>query len=148
MRMQAICQDWAEKFNAGIATSKTQQIPPKRSSMPPLGCSNFLREQTSRTKWVSRLTFKIAHIEEALDGEWMKYNNNTGMVFHPQRKTPQAFSHFTYERSDHNLISVDIQGTEADNMDLYTDPQIHTEDGGLVGVGNLKKRGMTSILSS
>lgn len=34
----------------------------------------------------------------------------------------QAFSHFTFERSGHQLIVVDIQGVG----DLYTDPQIHT----------------------
>lgn len=41
------------------------------------------------------------------------------------RHTPQAFSHFTFERSGHELIVVDIQGVG----DLYTDPQIHTMDG-------------------
>lgn len=41
------------------------------------------------------------------------------------RYTPQAFSHFTFERSGHELIVVDIQGVG----DLYTDPQIHTMDG-------------------
>lgn len=37
----------------------------------------------------------------------------------------QAFSHFTFERSGHQLIVVDVQGVG----DLYTDPQIHTADG-------------------
>ena len=37
----------------------------------------------------------------------------------------QAFSHFTFERSGHQLIVVDVQGVG----DLYTDPQIHTSDG-------------------
>ena len=37
----------------------------------------------------------------------------------------QAFSHFTFERSGHELIVVDIQGVG----DLWTDPQIHTSDG-------------------
>lgn len=46
---------------------------------------------------------------------------------------PQAFSHFTFERSGHQLIVVDIQGVG----DLYTDPQIHTEKGTDFGDGNL-----------
>ena len=41
------------------------------------------------------------------------------------RQTPQAFSHFTFEKSGHELIVVDIQGVG----DLYTDPQIHTANG-------------------
>ncbi|KAG8145639.1 putative Eukaryotic elongation factor 2 kinase protein [Naja naja] len=44
-----------------------------------------------------------------------------------------AFSHFTFERSGHQLIIVDIQGVG----DLYTDPQIHTESGTDFGDGNL-----------
>lgn len=47
----------------------------------------------------------------------------------------QAFSHFTFERSGHQLIVVDIQGVG----DLYTDPQIHTESGKDFGDGNLGK---------
>lgn len=47
----------------------------------------------------------------------------------------QAFSHFTFERSGHQLIVVDIQGVG----DLYTDPQIHTESGTDFGDGNLGK---------
>lgn len=41
------------------------------------------------------------------------------------RATPQAFSHFTFERSGHEIMVVDIQGVG----DLYTDPQIHTVSG-------------------
>lgn len=51
--------------------------------------------------------------------------------------TPQAFSHFTFERSGHQLIVVDIQGVG----DLYTDPQIHTERGTDFGDGNLGRPG-------
>lgn len=49
----------------------------------------------------------------------------------------QAFSHFTFERSGHQLIVVDIQGVG----DLYTDPQIHTETGTDFGDGNLGRWG-------
>lgn len=49
------------------------------------------------------------------------------------RQTPQAFSHFTFECSGHELIVVDIQGCG----DLYTDPQIHTLQGTEYGDGNL-----------
>lgn len=51
--------------------------------------------------------------------------------------SPQAFSHFTFERSGHQLIVVDIQGVG----DLYTDPQIHTEKGTDFGDGNLGRWG-------
>lgn len=54
---------------------------------------------------------------------------------------PQAFSHFTFERSGHQLIVVDIQGVG----DLYTDPQIHTEKGTDFGDGNLGRWGKASL---
>jgi len=38
-----------------------------------------------------------------------------------ERNTPQAFSHFTYEVSNHELLAVDIQGVG----DRYTDPQVY-----------------------
>jgi elongation factor 2 kinase len=50
----------------------------------------------------------------------------------------QAFSHFTFECSNHELIVVDIQGVG----DLWTDPQIHTARGLEYGEGNLGTKGM------
>ena len=45
----------------------------------------------------------------------------------------QAFSHFTFERSGHQMIVVDVQGVG----DLYTDPQIHTAKADEYGEANL-----------
>lgn len=56
----------------------------------------------------------------------------------------QAFSHFTFERSGHELIVVDIQGVD----DLWTDPQIHTSDGQGYGDGNLGVNGMALFFHS
>ena len=56
----------------------------------------------------------------------------------------QAFSHFTFERSGHELIVVDIQGVD----DLWTDPQIHTADGLGFGDGNLGVNGMALFFHS
>jgi elongation factor 2 kinase len=49
--------------------------------------------------------------------------------------SPKAFSHFTYEESNHELVVCDIQGVAGT---LYTDPQIHTRTGHSgFGLGNL-----------
>ena len=56
----------------------------------------------------------------------------------------QAFSHFSFERSGHQLIVVDIQGVG----DLYTDPQIHTACGTGYGEGNLGAKGMALFFAS
>jgi len=50
-------------------------------------------------------------VEHYIDGEYVKYNSNSGYVDNRlARQTPHAFSHFTFERSGHELIVVDIQG--------------------------------------
>ena len=56
-----------------------------------------------------------------VSGDYVKYNSNSGYINDKNlRRTPQAFSHFTFERSEHQLIVVDVQGVG----DLYTDPQV------------------------
>jgi len=84
------------------------------------------------------------HLENYIEGQYMKYNSNSGFVDQNTRCTPQAFSHFTFERSGHQLIVVDIQGVG----DLWTDPQIHTADGLEYGDGNLGTKGMALFFHS
>ncbi|ESO01491.1 hypothetical protein HELRODRAFT_149307, partial [Helobdella robusta] len=84
------------------------------------------------------------HLEHYIHGDYIKYNSNSGFVEESLRMTPQAFSHFTFEHSGHRLIVVDIQGVG----DLWTDPQIHTDDGLKYGDGNLGTRGMALFFQS
>lgn len=49
-------------------------------------------------------------VEHWIEGKYIKYNSNSGYVSDVQRLTPQAFSHFTFEESAHQLIVVDVQG--------------------------------------
>ena len=53
----------------------------------------------------------VYHVEHFMEGEYIKYNGNSGYVegMNFCRQTPQAFSHFTFERSGHEIIVVDIQ---------------------------------------
>ena len=92
---------------------------------------------------VDRPGSPLYHIEHYIDGEYIKYNSNSGYVA-DCRQTPQAFSHFTFERSGHQLMVVDIQGVG----DLYTDPQIHTASGTEYGDGNLGTKGMALFFHS
>ncbi|RUS71830.1 hypothetical protein EGW08_020415 [Elysia chlorotica] len=86
----------------------------------------------------------LFHLEHFIEGEYVKYNSNSGFVEEHLRLTPQAFSHFTFERSGHQLIVVDVQGVG----DLYTDPQIHTSKGDDYGDGNLGPKGMALFFHS
>ncbi|CAE7300382.1 Eef2k, partial [Symbiodinium necroappetens] len=71
--------------------------------------------------------------EKYLSGTWVKFNNNDGYVSEDLSKhsaVAQAFSHFTFERSGHRLMVVDLQGVcEERNSELVfrlTDPQVHS----------------------
>jgi len=82
-------------------------------------------------------------LEPYFEGGYVKYNNNAGMVM-MDRNTPQAFSHFTWEKSGRKVLIVDIQGVR----DFYTDPQIHSADGKGFGVGNLGKAGIDKFMAT
>lgn len=83
-------------------------------------------------------------VEKYIEGPYRKHNNNYGYVSQEERNTPQAFSHFTYEASQHTLLICDIQGVG----DLYTDPQVHTMDQRRLGKGDLGKRGIDKFLET
>eukprot|EP00294_Goniomonas_avonlea_P013072 CAMPEP_0114555622 /NCGR_PEP_ID=MMETSP0114-20121206/8850_1 /TAXON_ID=31324 /ORGANISM="Goniomonas sp, Strain m" /LENGTH=682 /DNA_ID=CAMNT_0001740765 /DNA_START=54 /DNA_END=2102 /DNA_ORIENTATION=- len=85
----------------------------------------------------------LCNVEPLMEGFFTKHNNNNGGVL-SQRETPQAFSHFTYEASNFELLVCDIQGVN----DIFTDPQIHTRDGTGFGLGNQGQEGMFKFLQS
>uniref|UniRef100_A0A915Q240 Alpha-type protein kinase domain-containing protein n=1 Tax=Setaria digitata TaxID=48799 RepID=A0A915Q240_9BILA len=126
VKLQMDSKLWAEEFN--------RHHPPKKIDIFQVCILEFLDENEP--------TFY--HLERFIEGEYIKYNSNSGFVSDVCRKTPQAFSHFTFERSGHQLIVVDIQGVG----DLYTDPQIHTATGEGYGSGNLGTKGMALFFHS
>ena len=110
---------------------------------------------------VDRPGAPLFHVEHYMDGPYIKYNSNSGFVddkHGPERSTPQALSHFTFERSGHQLVVVDIQVNFQPPApcsllsqgvgDLYTDPQIHTASGTEYGDGNLGTQGMALFFHS
>lgn len=127
VRLQMEAKLWGEEYN--------RHKPPKQVDIVQM-CVVELRERPGRP---------LFHLEHFIEGKYIKYNSNSGFVRDDNlRLTPQAFSHFTFERSGHQLIVVDIQGVG----DLYTDPQIHTETGTDFGDGNLGVRGMALFFHS
>ncbi len=70
----------------------------------------------------------VISYEEALPTtDFIKYNNNSGKV-HLTDAVPQAFSHFTWERSKEAIMVVDLQGCKEKGMYILTDPAIHSVD--------------------
>ena len=127
VRLQMDAKLWAEVFN--------RHNPPKKIDM----------FQVSILEFDNREGSPLFHLEHYIEGNYIKYNSNAGFVEDVQmRYTPHAFSHFTFECSNHELIVVDIQGVG----DLYTDPQIHTANGNDYGDGNLGVKGFALFFYS
>jgi len=85
----------------------------------------------------------IYNLEPMLKGKYLKHNDNDGHI-ETNLLLPQAFSHYTYERSNNLLVVVDIQGVGS----FYTDPQIHSFDGEGFGLGNLGQDGLARFLKT
>uniref|UniRef100_A0A665VG69 Eukaryotic elongation factor 2 kinase n=1 Tax=Echeneis naucrates TaxID=173247 RepID=A0A665VG69_ECHNA len=127
VRLQMEAKLWGEEYN--------RHRPPKQVDIM----------QMCVVEMTDRPDKPLFHLEHYIEGKYIKYNSNSGFVKDDNiRLTPQAFSHFSFERSGHQLIVVDIQGVG----DLYTDPQIHTEKGTDFGDGNLGVRGMALFFHS
>ncbi|KYQ91700.1 myosin heavy chain kinase [Tieghemostelium lacteum] len=127
VKMQMIAKKWADNYNS--------LKPPKKIE--------FL--QSCVLEFIDRTGNDIiCGAEPYVEGQYRKYNNNSGFVSNDERNTPQSFSHFTYEHSNHQLLIIDIQGVG----DHYTDPQIHTYDGTGFGIGNLGKKGFEKFLDT
>ncbi|CAH8875189.1 unnamed protein product [Trichobilharzia szidati] len=121
VRLQMDAKLWGEEYSRQLAVPKKVDI-----------------SQMCVLEFINRPDKPLYHLEHFIEGTYRKYNSNSGFVDDLARNTPQAFSHFTFERSGHRLIVVDIQGVG----NLWTDPQIHTFDGKSYGDGNLGIRGM------
>ena len=106
VEMQAVAADYAQLYNS--------YLPPRRVAF----VQAWICQLTERARPAGRLV----NVEPFIVGDYRKHNNNCGYVSDLERNTPQAFSHFTFEASNHEILVVDIQGVG----DHYTDPQIHT----------------------
>ncbi|XP_033737069.1 eukaryotic elongation factor 2 kinase-like isoform X1 [Pecten maximus] len=126
VKLQMDAKVWAEEYN--------RHKPPKKVDIFQMYILEFK----------DRPGCPLYHLEHFIEGHYVKYNSNSGFVEDSTRCTPQALSHFTFERSGHMLIVVDIQGVG----DLYTDPQIHTIEGNEYGDGNLGAKGMALFFHS
>lgn len=70
---------------------------------------------------------KIVTVEEYVEGEFSKYLNNTGMlcgVDSDVRQKAESLAHYSYERSNKELMIVDMQGSGT----CLFDPEIASKD--------------------
>ncbi|CAF3347746.1 unnamed protein product [Rotaria sp. Silwood2] len=122
-----------------------------------------LREHSIFVKKIKFIMSKLAFVplvpgkyrnmlmERFIKGSYKKYSNNAGFV---ELKDPaftlQAFSHWTYDHTDGNMMIVDLQGilNGDDGKYLLTDPCIHSTDLTRFGRTNLGKPGMKKFFQT
>ncbi|CAF1402261.1 unnamed protein product [Rotaria sordida] len=121
---------------------------------------NKLPQLNNLTTYVKKIKFIMAKLvfmpigsekyrnmsmERFIDGSYKKYSNNAGFVEHSDPAfTLQAFSHWTHDHTDGNMMVVDLQGIIAgdDEKYLLTDPCVHSTHLFRFGRTNLGKPGM------
>jgi len=135
LKTQIISQYLARDFNRQLATYGL-------SGIDFLDVFVYELEQTrdNHYKWFSAEPF--------MAGSFRKYNNNKGWFLKKKELSNsnviQAFSHFTFQHTQAQIMVVDLQGVG----NLLTDPQIHTYSGKGFGEGNLGFRGQLEFFSS
>jgi myosin-heavy-chain kinase len=133
-----------------VVRIRTIDLPPRLQANPALyGPNSFF---TFRTTDKGEVMFVM---EYKLKGTFTKYNNNFGEIYESsdakkpisaedERKRArvfqysEAFSHFSLVESGGSMLVCDLQGV----LDFFTDPQIHTEDGKGLGMGNMGQEGI------
>jgi hypothetical protein len=89
----------------------------------------------------------FATLEPLLEGSFLKLNDNDGHADEDaasSSETAQAFTYYTYVRSNQLLMVCDIQGVGG----AFTDPQVHSFDGEGFGAGNNGAEGFNRFLRS
>ena len=88
----------------------------------------------------SSFPFRFMALEPWIPGKYEKKTSNAGQIA-KDSDLAQAFSHFTWDRTEGDIMVADIQGVE----NTLTDPQIHSQDTGRFGRGNLCCKGMDAF---
>jgi len=88
--------------------------------------------------------------EQLLDGKFIKFNGNNGFVNEnaPDSEIMQAFSHYSFIKTNGMFMVVDLQGVVDNGEYLLTDPQVHSRDQSSFGRGDLGFEGVRRFFES
>ena len=138
---QVLSKHYADLFNQEATPKKIDFITPyiielhRRPDKPLYNCEVLMTGEAAYAKHNSNYG---AVIPDATHG---REDAPSGAFV---RSTPQAFSHYTFVKSDKKMVVCDIQGVH----DLYTDPQVHTFNRRRFGRGNCGADGMCKFLAT
>jgi hypothetical protein len=108
LRIQFISQCFAKQFNKALGTEKVIFI---------------------ETIFCKRKS-KFGLIEKFIEGNYAKFTNNQNFCKKNQKDIEYltAFSHFSFEKSNYELLIVDLQGVFKDDQFYLTDPALHCNE--------------------
>jgi myosin-heavy-chain kinase len=151
---QCLSEEFAQNFNKldtpkKISFLNCDVVVVDKRDVPPehlVKAGSFFSFRTQDTNEV------VFCMEPRLTGDFTKYNSNFGDTYANNKRdrnhqptaldsvfiSAEAFSHFTLQESGGSMLVCDLQGVE----DLLTDPQIHTEEGKGLGMGNMGEEGI------
>mmetsp|Transcript_70230 Transcript_70230/g.139081 ORF Transcript_70230/g.139081 Transcript_70230/m.139081 type:complete len:673 (+) Transcript_70230:56-2074(+) len=88
--------------------------------------------------------------EQRLDGKFTKFNGNNGFVNEGAADTEimQAFSHYSFIKTNGMFMVVDLQGVVDKGQYLLTDPQVHSRDRLSYGRGDLGFEGIKGFFET
>ncbi|CAG9584003.1 myosin heavy chain kinase a-like protein [Leishmania major strain Friedlin] len=157
---QCMCEEFANNFNRihltnirkpNISFLQCYVVRIPRDSIP----AASQRKRTGFFSYKTQDTGEVMFVmEPMLSGKFTKYNSNYGETYREDKKAAltssearrrteifeaaETFSHFTLVESGGSMLVCDLQGVN----DFFTDPQIHTEDGKGLGMGNMGQEGI------
>jgi len=86
--------------------------------------------------------------EDFIEGDYEKFNNNVGWTLRsPRSAVLDSFSHYTWVKSNKELVVCDLQGVVKYDRIYLTDPAIHCRDYMKLGRTNFSTRGMKEFFS-
>ncbi|KAL7722574.1 Elongation factor 2 kinase [Entamoeba marina] len=129
LEVNSIVRKLAWEFNQ-YQSSRHKRINFVKTSLFMPSAKVFPTERVKYYDLVKMANNSLYFVEPYLDGEFVKFNDNTFYVNMNQFSASiQCFSHWTYFRTAKRLIVVDLQGivNKKKNEYLLTDPAVHHE---------------------
>ena len=114
-------------------------------------CSvEFGKVPSYRDIFLGKIGDEVVSIEQYVSGDFVKYINNTGDIdrsLGEVGKKMECLTHYTYEKSEKQLMLLDIQGSHYNLYDPEIASSVHRKDGEyLFGAGNLATRAIGKFI--
>lgn len=126
IKAMEVVADFADRWNAKDLTKRKLKV--HKSEILPVTDSKSSQFPTD----------SFIMLEPFLEGDYQKWNSNSGYVHWPQLAI-HAFSHWTFEESGGKQLVCDLQGVLTDDEYIITDPCVMSLDAGTFGMTDCGK---------